>query len=126
MPDEPIEVIRGVYTQSDGDKVTGLCIMIDKQDAEWEVTTSDDYAIVIKIKKDAKWKVQEYADPKTGKRKLQIFREGAKLQSLAQQFIHSTEEAYTRDASAANGEGPQLKIYYTTTEDSHTPPRKKP
>lgn len=126
MPEFPIDVIPGVYTKPGEREVTGLCIMIDKQEAEWEVTTDDDYAIVIKIKKDAKWKVQEYADPKTGKRKLQIFREGAKLQSLAQQFIYPTEEAYPRDASAAKGEGPQLKIYYTTTEDSHTPPKKKP
>jgi hypothetical protein len=123
---EPIEIIPGVYTKPGERGVAGLCIMIDKQEAEWEVTTSDDYAIVIKIKKDAKWKVQEYSDPKTGKRKLQIFREGAKLNGLAQQFVHATEDAYPHNASAAKGEGPELKIYYTIPEDNHKPPIKKP
>jgi hypothetical protein len=123
---EPINIFPGVYTGPDGREVTGLCIMIDNQDGKWEVTKSDNYTTVIKIKNGAKWNAEEYTDPKTGERTVRLFREGAKLQSVAQQFIHPTEGAYARDASAAQGEVPQLKIYYTTTEDSHTPPRKKP
>jgi len=121
---EPINVVPGVYTKPDGREVTGLCVVIDSLDAQWEVTTSDNYEIVIKIKKEAKWKVQEYADPKTGKQSLQIFREGAKLNGMAQEFINPTEEAYTQGAGAASGAGPALKIYYTTPEDSNTPPIK--
>ena len=126
MPEVPIDVFPGVYTKPGEPEVMGLCIVIDNEDAQWEVTTSDQYTTTIKIKRGAKWNAQEYTDPKTGKRMLQIFREGAKLNRLAQQFIHPTEEAYTHKASAANGEGPQIKIYYITPEDNHTPPRKKP
>jgi hypothetical protein len=126
MAEIPINIFPGVYTEPGGREVTGLCIMIDNQDGKWEVTTSDNYTTVIKIKNGAKWSAEEYTDPKTGERKVRLFREGAKLNGLAQQFIRPTEEAYTRDASAAKGEGPELKIYYTTTEDSHTPPKKKP
>jgi hypothetical protein len=126
MPEEPIEILPGVYTKPGGREVVGLCIMIDNQDDQWEVATSDHYATIIKINKGAKWNVQEFTDPKTGKRKVQLFREGAKLHHLAQQFIHSTEEAYAHNASAANNDGPELKIHYTTPEDSQTPPRKKP
>jgi hypothetical protein len=125
MPD-PIDVFPGVYTNTGGLEVVGLCIMIDNQDAQWEVTTSDHHTTVIKIKKSSKWNVQEITDQKTGKRKVQLFREGAKLNRLAQEFIRPTEEAYTKDPSAAKGEGPELRIFYTTPEDSHTPPRKKP
>lgn len=124
MPREPIDIVPGVYTKPGEREVMGLCIMIDSQDAEWEVTKSDNYTTIIKIKKDAKWNVQEYTDPKTGKRKLQIFREGAKLNRLVQQYTDPTEEAYTHDASGASGDGPELKIYFTTPEDSHTPPKK--
>jgi len=124
MP-EPIEVRRGVYTKPGGREVMGLCIVIDNQDAQWEVTTSEHYTTVIKIKHGAKWNVEEYTDQKTGKRTVQIFREGAKLQSLAQQFIHPTEDAYAPIAVAANNEGPEIKIYYTTPEDNQNPPIKK-
>jgi hypothetical protein len=124
MAREPINIFPGVYTKPGEREVMGLCIMIDSLDAQWEVTTSDHYEIVIKIKKDAKWKIQEYADPKTGKQSLQIFREGAKLNRMAQEFINPTEEAYTQGASAANGAGPALRIYYDTPEDSQTPPIK--
>ena len=126
MAEIPINIFPGVYTEPGGREVTGLCIMIDNQDGKWEVTTSDNYTTVIKIKNGAKWSAEEYTDPKTGERKVRIFREGAKLNGLAQQFIRPTEEAYTPNASAAKGEGPELKIYYTTPEDSHTPLRKKP
>ena len=124
MTREPINIFPGVYTKPGEREVMGLCIMIDSLDAQWEVTASDHYEIVIKIKKEAKWKVQEYADPKTGKQSLQIFREGAKLNRMAQEFIKPTEEAYAQDASAASGEGPMLSIYYDTPEDSNTPPQK--
>jgi hypothetical protein len=120
MPREPIDIFPGVYTKPGEEEVMGLCIMIDSQDAQWEVTTSDHYTTVIKIKKGSKWNVQEFTDPKTGRRKLQIFREGAKLNRLAQQFVNP------HDSSAADTEAPELKIYYTTPEDSHTPPTKKP
>src|SRR5262245_26629911 len=102
MP-EPIDIFPGVYTKPGGREVTGLCIMIDNQDAQWEVTKSDHYTTIIKIKRGANWKAQEVTDPKTGKRKLQLFREGAKLNRLVQLFIHQTEEANTQNASAANG-----------------------
>jgi hypothetical protein len=99
--------------------------MIDDQDAKWEVSTSDNYTTTIKIKKDSKWNVQEYTDPKTGKRKVQIFREGAKLNSLVlKQFINPTEEVYIPNAHAAKNEAAQLKIVYTTPDDGHTPPIK--
>jgi hypothetical protein len=125
MPDEPIDVVPGVYTVPGKPEVMGLCIMIDDQDGKWEVTTSDHYTTIIKIKKGSKWNVQEYTDPKTGRRKVQIFREGAKLNSLAlKQFIHTTEEVYTRNAHAANNEASELKIFYTTPDDRHTPPIK--
>ena len=97
--------------------------MIDNQEAQWEVTTSDHYGTIIRIKNGSKWNAQEYADPHTGKPKLQIFREGAKLNSLAlKQFIHPTEEAYTPNGNAPENEESQLRIYYTTPEDAHTPP----
>jgi len=121
---EPINIVPGVYTKPGERAVMGLCIMIDSLDAQWEVTTSDHYEIVINIKKDAKWKVQEYADPKTGKQSLQIFREGAKLDRMAQEFINPTDEAFTQGDGAASGAGPALKIYYTTPEDGQTPPQK--
>ena len=123
---EPIEVKPGVYTKPGGSEVTGLCVVIDNQDAQWEVTTSDNYTTIIKIKDGAKWNAQEYTDPNTGNRMVQIFREGAKLNGLAQDFTQPTEEAYTTSASTAKGEGPGLKIYYTTPEDGNTPPTKKP
>ncbi|HEU0184637.1 MAG TPA: hypothetical protein VFS27_04935 [Blastocatellia bacterium] len=126
MADEPIDVVPGVYTIPGKPEVMGLCIMIDDQDAKWEVTTTDHYTTTIKIKNGAKWNVQEYTDPKTGKRKIQIFREGAKLNRLAQEFIHPTEKAYSQGPGETKGEGPQLKIFYSTPEDSHKPPVKKP
>jgi hypothetical protein len=126
MPEFPIDVVPGVYTKPGEREVMGLCIMIDNEDAEWEVTTSDHYTTVIKIKRGARWNVQEFTDQTTGKRMLQIFREGAKLNRLAQEFIHPTAEAYNQDPSPAKGEGPALKIFYTTPEDSRKPPKKKP
>jgi len=121
---EPINIRHGAYTKPGGGEVTGLCIVLDNQDAQWEVTTSDNYTTIIKIKNGAKWNAQEYTDPNTGNRMVQILREGAKLNGLAQDFTQPTEEAYTANASTANGEVPGLKIYYTTPEDSITPPIK--
>jgi hypothetical protein len=125
MP-EPIDIVPGVYTKPGGRTAVGLCIMIDNQDAQWEVTKSDHYTTIIKIKRGANWKAQEITDPKTGIPKLQLFREGAKLNRIVQLFIHPTEDAHTQNASAADNELPDLKIYYDTPEDSPTPPRKKP
>jgi len=122
MPDEPIEVIRGVYSGPDGREVMGLCIVLDNQDGKWEVTKSEHYTTIIKIKNDAKWHAEEYTDPKTHKRKVRIFLEGGKLNSLElKQFIHPTEEVYTANGNAANDEWPEVKIFYTTPDDSHTP-----
>ena len=117
MPD-PIDVFPGVYTTPGEPEIMGLCVMIDNQDAQWEVTTSAHYGTVIRIKNGSKWNAQEYTDPNTGKRKLQIFREGAKLNAL--QLIQP--EVYTPDGNAADTEESELKIFYTTPEDSHTPP----
>jgi hypothetical protein len=124
MP-EPIEIRRGVYTKPGGGGVMGLCIVIDSQDAQWEVIKSDQYTTVIKIEHGAKWNVEEYID-QTGKRKLQIFCEGAKLDSLSQQFTHPTEKGYANKARATDNEWPELKIFYTTPDDKNTPPIKKP
>jgi hypothetical protein len=125
MPDDPIEVIPGVYTKPGGVEVMGLCIVIDNQDGKWNVTTSDHYTTTITIKKNATWKAEEYTDPKTGKRKIRIFCEGGKLNALAlNQFIHPTDEMYTPNGHAAKDEWPELKIFYTTPDDSHTPPIK--
>jgi hypothetical protein len=125
MPDEPIDVIPGVYTEPDGREVMGLCIVLDNQDGKWEVTKSDHYTTVIKIKDGAKWEAEEYTDPKTSKRKVRIFCEGGKLNSLAlKQFINPTEGVYTPNGNAANDEMPELKIFYTTPDDGHTPPIK--
>src|SRR5262245_53776177 len=104
MAREPINIFPGVYTKPGESEVMGLCIMIDNQDAEWEVIASDNYTTIIKIKHNAKWNAKEYTDPKTGNRKMQIFREGAKLNRIAQEFIKPTEEAYAQDAGAASGE----------------------
>jgi hypothetical protein len=126
MPD-PIEVIPGIYTEPDGREVMGLCIVIDNQDGKWEVSKSGHYSTVIKINNGAKWEAEEYTDPKTGKRKVRIFCEGGKLNSLAlKHFIHPTDEVYTPNGNAANNEWPELKIFYTTPDDSHTPPIKIP
>jgi hypothetical protein len=122
MPDEPIEVIRGVYTEPGGRVVEGLCIVLDNQDGKWEVTTSGHYTTVIKIKDGAKWHVDDYIDPKTGKRQVRIFCEGGKLNSLElDQFIRPTEEVYTPNGNAAKNEWPGVKIFYTTPDDSHKP-----
>ena len=122
---EPIEVKPGVYTKPGGGEVTGLCIVLDNQDAQWEVTTSDNYTTVIKIKNSATWHAQEYADPNTGKRMVQIFREGGKLNSLAlKHFVNPTEGVYTPNGNAVNNEEPQFQIFYTTPEDGNTPPIK--
>jgi hypothetical protein len=121
---EPIYIRHGVYTKPGGGEATGLCIVLDNQDAQWEVTTSDNYTTIIKIKNSATWNAQEYTDPNTGKPILQLFCEGGKLNGLAQDFTQPTEEAYATNASAASGEGPGLKIYYTTPKDSNTPPIK--
>jgi len=122
MPKEPIDIFPGVYTTPGGPEIMGLCIMIDNQDAQWEVTTTAQYGTVIRIKNGSNWNAQEYTDPNTGKRKLQIFREGAKLNSLElKQFIHPTEDLYTPNANATNDEGAELRIHYTTPEDGHTP-----
>jgi hypothetical protein len=124
MP-EPIDIVPGVYTKPGGREVTGLCIMIDNQDAQWEVTTSDHHTTIIKIKRGAHWKARVFTDPKTGKPKLQLFREGANLNSLVlTQFIHPTEEVYTPNANAANNETSDLKIFYTTPEDVQPSPIK--
>jgi hypothetical protein len=121
---QPINIFPGAYTKPDGREVTGLCVVLDNLDGQWEVTTSDNYTTVIKIKNGSKWNVDEYTDPETGERKMRLFREGAKLNGVAQEFNKPTEEAYTQGASAAKSEGPELKIYYTTPEDSNTPPIK--
>ena len=123
MPDEPIEVIRGLYKNPGGEMVEGLCIVLDNQDGKWEVTTSSNYkSTVIKIKDGAKWHVEDYIDPDTKKRKVRIFCEGGKLNSLElDQFIHPTEEVYTPNGNAANNEWPGVKIFYTTPDDGHKP-----
>jgi hypothetical protein len=121
---EPINIVPGAYTKPDGREVTGLCVVIDNQDGLLEVTTSDNYTTTIKIKNSAKWYAQEYTDPTTGKRMVRLFREGAKLNGMAQEFINPTEVAYTQGAGTASGAEPALKIYYTTPEDSYTPPKK--
>ena len=121
---EPINIFPGVYKKAGGSEVTGLCIMLDNQDGQWEVTTSDDYTAVIKIKNGAKWSVEEYTDPNTGGRTVRFFLEGAKLNHLAQQFIQPIEEAYAPNTGRAKSGGPEIKIYYTTPEDSNTPPIK--
>lgn len=127
MPSEPIEVRPGVYTISGKPEVMGLCIIIDDSDGKWEVTTSDHYTTTIKIKKGAKWNVQEYTDPKTGKKRLQIFCEGAKLNSLIlNQFINPTGEVYTPNTHAEKNEESELKIFYTTPNDSSMPSIKIP
>jgi hypothetical protein len=125
MPEEPIDIRPGVYTIPGKPGVIGLCIMLDDSEDKWEVTTSDHYTTTIKIKKGAKWNVQEYTDPKTGKRRLQIFCEGAKLNSLVlKQFLHPTEEVYTPNPHAAKNEGSELKIFYSTPDDNQAPPIK--
>jgi hypothetical protein len=125
MPDDPIEVFPGVYTKPGGVEVMGLCIVLDNQDGKWDVTTSDHYTTTIKIKKNATWKAEEYTDPKTGKRKVRIFCEGGKLNALAlKQFIQPADEVYTPNGNAANNEWPELRIFYTTPNDSNTPPIK--
>jgi hypothetical protein len=111
MPD-PIDVVPGVYTIPGQPEIMGLCIKIDNQDAQWEITRSDHYGTTIKIKSDSKWNVQEYIDPKTGRRKLQIFRAGAKLNALQ----------VTRPTLAAENEEQKLRIFYTSPEDSNTVP----
>ena len=124
MPD-PIEVLPGVYKEPDGREVMGLCIVLDNQDGKWEVTKSGHYTTVIKIQDGAKWEAEEYTDPNTGKGKVRIFCEGGKLNSLAlKQFINPTEGVYTPNGNAADDEMPELKIFYTTPDDGHTPPIK--
>jgi len=125
MPD-PIEILPGVYTGPDGSAVEGLCIVLDNQDGKWEVTTSGNYnTTVIKIKNGAKWHVDDYIDRETGKRKVRIFCEGGKLNSLElNQFIRPTEGVYTPNGNAAKNEMPEVKIFYTTPDDSHAPPIK--
>jgi hypothetical protein len=111
---EPIIIRPGVYTTPGGPEIMGLCIMIDNQDAQWEVTTTAQYGTVIRIKNGSKWNAQEYIDPNTGKRKLQVFREGAKLNALElKQFIHPTEDVYTPNGNAADNEESQAKIHFT-------------
>jgi hypothetical protein len=96
--------------------------MLDNQDGKWEVTKSGHYTTVIKIKHGAKWEVEEYADPKTGKRKVRIFCEGGKLNALSlEHFIHPTEEVYTPNGNAMKNEMPEVKIFYTTPDDDHRP-----
>lgn len=125
MPEEPIDVIPGVYTRHDGRVVEGLCIVLDNQDSKWEVTKSGNYTTVIKIKNNAKWEVDEYTDPKTGERKVRIFCEGGKLNSLAlSHFIHPTNGVYTPNGNAVNNEMPEVKIFYTTPDDGNRPPIK--
>jgi hypothetical protein len=119
MPD-PIEVLPGVYTMPGEPEIMGLCVMIDYQEAQWEVTHTAHYGTVIRIKNGSKWNVQEYSDPNTSKRKLQIFREGAKLNSL--ELKRPTEEEYSPNGDAADNEESRLRIFYTTPEDGHTPP----
>ena len=115
LGEEPIEIIPGVYTTAGGPEIMGLCIMIDNQDAQWKVTTTAQYGTVIRIKNGSKWNAQEYTDPNTGRRKLQIFREGAKLNSLElKQFIHPTEDVYTPNGNAAENEESQVRIFYAT------------
>ena len=108
MPEFPIEVVPGVYTIPGQPEIMGLCVKIDKQEANWEVIRSEHYGTTIKIKSDSKWKVQVYTDPETGKRKLQIFREDAKFNAL--------------QINSAETEDQKLRIFYTTPEDSNTPP----
>ena len=115
MPEVPIDVFPGVYTTPGEPEIMGLCVMIDYQEAQWDVTQTTNYGTVIRIKNGSKWNVQEYSDPDTGKRKLQIFREGAKLNSLElKQFIHPIEDVYTPNGNAADNEVSKLSIFYTT------------
>jgi hypothetical protein len=119
MP-EPIEVLPGVYTIPGQPAIMGLCIKIDNRDAQWEVKRSDHYGTTIKIKSDSKWNVQEYTDPKTGRRKLQIFREGAKFNAV--QVIRPTQAEGAAYGNAAENEEQKLRIFYTSPEDSNTAP----
>ncbi|MBO0724444.1 MAG: hypothetical protein J2P52_02495 [Blastocatellia bacterium] len=124
MANIPINIFPGAYKKPGGGEVTGLCVMLENQDGQWEVTTSDNNTTIIKIQNGAKWYAQEYTDPNTGDRMLLILREGAKMNGMAQDLTQPTEGAYTTNASTAKGGGPGLKIYYTTPEDGNTPPIK--
>ncbi|HEU0184639.1 MAG TPA: hypothetical protein VFS27_04945 [Blastocatellia bacterium] len=120
MPEPPIDIVPGVYTIPGQPEIMGLCVMLDNQDAQWEITRSDVYGTTIKIKSDSKWNVQEYTDPTTGKRKLQIFREGAKLNAL--RVINPTQAEGSAYGNAAENDDQKLRIFYTAPEDSDTPP----
>ncbi|HEU0184638.1 MAG TPA: hypothetical protein VFS27_04940 [Blastocatellia bacterium] len=112
--EDPIDFIPGVYTIPGQPEIMGLCIVIDDPDTQWEVIRSEHYGTTIKIKNGAKWNVQDYADPATGKQKLQIFRAGGRLNYLElKQFMHPAEDVYTPNGNAAENEEPALRVFYS-------------
>jgi hypothetical protein len=112
--EEPLDIVPGVYTIPGQPEIMGLCIVIDNQEANWEVIRTEHYGITIKIKNGSKWNVQEYVDPNTGKESLEIFRAGGKLNYLVlYQFIHPAEDVYTPNGNAAENELPMTRIFYS-------------
>jgi hypothetical protein len=112
--EEPLDIAPGVYPIPGQPEIMGLCIVIDNQEANWEVIRTEHYGTTIKIKNGSKWNVQEYVDPNTGKESLDIFRAGGKLNHLVlEQFIHPTEDVYTPNGNAAENEEPALRIFYS-------------
>lgn len=115
MAEEPIDVRPGVYTEPGKPPVMGLCIVIDNQNGEWDVAETDDEVTIVTIKKGAKWRADEYPEPGTTRKKVQIFCEGGNLNSIVlKHFIHPTEDVHTPDDNPPAGEVPELKIHYTS------------
>lgn len=116
MPDEPIDIVPGVYTGADGAEETGLCVAFDNTDGAWQVTRSGQ-ATVIRIKHGTGWDADAYTDPRTGRRTLRVIREGATLDTVEQRFPHPAPHR-TPDEYPGRGEHtergwPELKIFYT-------------
>jgi hypothetical protein len=99
----------------------GLCIVIDNQEANWEVIRTEQYGTTIKIKNGSIWNVQEYTDPKTGKRKLQIFREGANFNAL--QITRPAQAEGAAYGNAAENEDQKLRIFYSKWQGLQSPHR---
>lgn len=118
---DPIEVRPGVYTEHGKESIMGLCIVIDAQEAGWQVKKSNG-KIIVTIPSNSSWRVMKVPDPDNPDEDyLQIFRIGGNLNSLAlQSFLHPTEDVHTPNSDHPSNKPPAIKILYSHPDQPDT------
>ncbi|MFN0087527.1 MAG: hypothetical protein ACKVX9_19210 [Blastocatellia bacterium] len=114
MPDEPIIVRNGAYQEPGQPEIMGVCIFLDDRNDDWDVAETANDTIVVTIKKGAKWRVEEYTDPATLGKMIQIYCEGGDLNSVVlKNFVNPDGDVYTPSSNPPDGETATAKLIYT-------------